>query len=143
MVDQPQSDVRVDLGLPDRVGIRENSHHVSKPVRDLRQLITPHPPLRQYVRAAEALLGRGLADKLFLDPSGDERRVGARLKGSPMLGELAVALGDLAACHSECLGLGRCHVLCGRQDVESLINVVGREQPAEPAVQSRDDAVLS
>ncbi|MGW0192033.1 hypothetical protein [Nonomuraea sp. NPDC003201] len=143
MVDQPQPDVRVDLGLPDRVSIRENSHHVSKPVRDLRQLITPQPPLRQYVRAAETLLGRALADKLFLGPSGDERRVGARLKGSSMLGELAVTLGDLTACHGECLCLGRCQVLCGRQDVEGLVDVVGREQPAEPAVQPRDNTVFS
>ncbi|MFI7129184.1 hypothetical protein ACIBQ1_26010 [Nonomuraea sp. NPDC050153] len=75
-------------------------------MRDLRQLIPPQPPLRQYVRAAETLLGRALADKLFL-ASGDERRVCARLKGSSMLGELAVALGELAACHGECLGLGR------------------------------------
>ncbi|WP_344581702.1 hypothetical protein [Nonomuraea roseoviolacea] len=95
------------------------------------------------MRAAETLLGRALADKLFLNPSGDERGVGARLKGSAMLGELAVTLGDLAACHRECLRLGRCHVLHGRQDFEGLVDVVGREQPAQPAVQPRDNTVLS
>ncbi|WP_378785751.1 hypothetical protein ACFMQL_12705 [Nonomuraea fastidiosa] len=59
-----------------------------------------------------------------------------------MLGELAIALGDLTACHDEGLGLGRGQILRGNQKVESLIDSVRREQPAEPAVESRDHTVF-
>ncbi|MFI9598085.1 hypothetical protein [Nonomuraea sp. NPDC052265] len=95
------------------------------------------------MRTAETLLGRFLADELLLDPSGDESRVSACLKGRPMLRQLAIALGELAACHGEGLGLGRDHVLRGGKHVEGLIDVVRGKQPAEPAVQPRDDSVLS
>jgi hypothetical protein len=112
-------------------------------MRDLCQLISSQPFLRQDVRAVETLLGCGLAIELFLNPASDQRRIGARLKSGPMPGELSITLGDLAARRGERLSLRRDQVLCGRQNVEGPVEVVGSEQPAEPAVQSRDDTVLS
>ncbi|MER7423465.1 hypothetical protein [Nonomuraea rubra] len=60
-----------------------------------------------------------------------------------MLGELAIALGDLTARHGEGVDLGRAQVLRGHQKVESLIDPVRREQPAEPTVESQDHAVFA
>ncbi|MDA0639818.1 hypothetical protein OUY24_04235 [Nonomuraea ferruginea] len=144
MKGQPHPDARIDLGFPERVGVRQDSHHVSKPMRDLRDLVTAQPLLlRRDVRALETLLSRCLAIEFFLHPSRDERRIGARLKGRPMLGELPIAFGDLPACPSECMSLRRDQILRGRQSVEGPVEIVWREQPAEPAVQPRDDPVLS
>ncbi|WP_271215330.1 hypothetical protein [Streptosporangium carneum] len=125
MIHQPESEVRVDLRLPQRVGLGEELHRVAELAHERRQLASvEHAPAGRR-HPAKPVLRLRLAGLLLPDPSGDHRGVGTGLQGGTVLGEPAVAVGDLAAGHRDPLRLGRQQVLGGQQVLQGAADVRG------------------
>ncbi|MFC7382179.1 hypothetical protein [Sphaerisporangium rhizosphaerae] len=142
MVGQPQAELGVQAGLPDRLGLAEQLHHPAERVHHLGKVVPREPPPAGR-RPEQPRLGRDLPCLLLANPPGHHGRVGAGLQGRPVLGELPIALGHLTASRDERLALGHVDSLRLDKEIERGVDPMRSEQPAEPVVQARHDRVLA
>ncbi|MEU6680342.1 hypothetical protein [Streptomyces sp. NPDC046925] len=141
VVGQAQPELAVDLGLVGRVGLFQDGEQAAECVDQVLDLFAAQP-LRPRCRAGPIETGPGRHVPVLdvAGPARDQGGIGSGFQRGTVLGELAVAGGDLAACR---LGVRVGRGLGLRQHVQRGGQVLGVEGPGEPAVEGRQDGILA
>jgi hypothetical protein len=145
VVGQAQAKLGVDLGFVGRVGGAQDAHQVGYGDRDGVDLPFAHAcRWRRFCDdlGAQARFQGELPGLDLGDPLTDDRRIAARVECGPVLGEQALALGDLFAEADRLrgrlvIGLG------GGKSVDRVREVCRVERAGEPGVQFGDDLYLA
>nr|WP_307565261.1 hypothetical protein [Streptosporangium lutulentum] len=142
MVGQPNAEIGVQPGLPDRLSLSQKLYCVTHGVHHLRKVVSGElPPAVRFT--AQLCFDSDLLGLFLSNPAGDDSRVRTRLQRGAMLGELSIAFSQLTPRHGETLMLRRLDPLSFDQKVERLIDSMRNEQPPQPTIKLRNDRVLS
>ncbi|MFI6604527.1 hypothetical protein ACIBHX_50590 [Nonomuraea sp. NPDC050536] len=95
MVGEPKAQLRVQIGLTRRIGQAQERDHRAELVEPVGEFL-PTQLLTPSRRLPQGRLGTEFLALLLLNPRGHDRRIRAGFQGRAVLGQLAVALGDLA-----------------------------------------------